>query len=230
MDAQYLTTLRTGATSAVATKRLARQKKGKVGVLGSGVESRAQLEAMHAIGLVHEATVYSPTQKNRDQFANDYSRSLGIPVVAKKSAQEAIQGCDIIVAGVKSNQTVLQGSWLIPGTHVNSVGTARKDQREIDPETFQRAEIVVVDTREGVFGEAGDAIAAQDVFGPNQAHELSELILNGAPKRRNDEQITLFKSVGTGVQDIGLAAMVYERARKKGLGTDYPDFPFIKTA
>ena len=230
MDAQYLTTLRTGATSAVATKRLARQKIGKVGVLGSGVESRAQLEAMHAIGLVNEATVYSPTSKNREKFANDYSHSLGIPVEAKKSAEEAIEDCDIIVAGVKSHHTVLKGSWLNPGTHVNSVGTARKDQREIDPETFQRAEIVVVDTREGVFGEAGDAIAAQDVFASNQAYELSDLIINGEPKRHNDEQITLCKSVGTGVQDIRLAGMVYERARETGLGTDYPDFPFIKSS
>jgi ornithine cyclodeaminase/alanine dehydrogenase-like protein (mu-crystallin family) len=111
---------------------------------------------------------------------------------------------------------------------VNSVGTARRDQREIDPVTFQRADIIVVDTRDGVFGEAGDALAAKDVISPDQVHELSEILANGGPGRSADDQITLFKSVGTGVQDIGLAAMVYRQARDRGLGTEFPDFPFIK--
>jgi alanine dehydrogenase len=228
MDAQYLTTLRTGATSAVATKRLARKTPGKVAVLGSGVESRAQLEAMHEIGLVESATVYSPTRENRDRFAAEYTESLGVEVQAMGSAEEAVTGCAMVVAGVKSQETVLHGSWLTPGMHVNSVGTARRDQREIDPETFERAAIIVVDSRDGVFGEAGDAVAAKDVVSPDQVHELAELVSNGGPNRSTEDQITLFKSVGTGVQDIGLAAMVYERARAGGYGTEFADFPFVK--
>ena len=90
------------------------------------------------------------------------------------------------------------------------------------------ADIIVVDTRDGVFGEAGDALAAKDVISPDQVHELSEILANGGPGRSADDQITLFKSVGTGVQDIGLAAMVYRQARNRGLGTEFPDFPFIK--
>ena len=133
-----------------------------------------------------------------------------------------------MVAGVKSKETVLHGAWLESGVHVNSVGTARREQREIDPATFERAEIIVVDTRDGVFGEAGDAVAAKDVVSPDQVHELAEICANGGPVRGNEEQITLFKSVGTGIQDIALAAMVYERATDKGLGSQFPDFPFIK--
>jgi ornithine cyclodeaminase/alanine dehydrogenase-like protein (mu-crystallin family) len=228
MDAQYLTTLRTGATSAVATRRLARQHPTTVAVLGSGVEARAQLEAMHAIGLVADARVYSPTKANREDFAAHYSESLGIEVRAVASAREAVAGCGLVVAGVKSKETVLHGAWLESGVHVNSVGTARREQREIDPATFERAEIIVVDTRDGVFGEAGDAVAAKDVVSPDQVHELAEICANGGPVRGNEEQITLFKSVGTGIQDIALAAMVYERATDKGLGSQFPDFPFIK--
>ncbi len=228
MDAQYLTTLRTGATSAVATRRLARQTPVTVAVLGSGVESRAQLEAMHAIGLVDAARVYSPTRENRERFAAEYTERLGLEVRAVDSARDAVADCGLVVAGVKSAETVLHGDWLGPGVHVNSVGTARRNQREIDPVTFQRADIIVVDTREGVFGEAGDAVAAKDVVSPDQVHELAEILANGGPRRSGDDQITLFKSVGTGIQDIGLAAVVYEQARARGLGTEFADFPFIK--
>ncbi len=228
MDAQHLTTLRTGATSAVATRRLARRTPVTVAVLGSGVESRAQLEAMHAIGLVDAARVYSPTRENRERFAAHYTATLGVEVRAVASAFDAVLGCGLVVAGVKSKETVLHGDWLGPGVHVNSVGTARRDQREIDPTTFERSDIIVVDTRDGVFGEAGDAVAAKDVVSPGDVHELAELLTNGGPMRSGDDQITLFKSVGTGIQDIALAAMVYERAAEKGRGTRFPDFPFVK--
>ncbi len=228
MDAQHLTTLRTGATSAVATRRLARPEPATVAVLGSGAESRAQLEAMFALGLVERARVYSPTAANRDRFAADYSASLGIEIRAVDSARRAVEGAGIVVAGVKSAEYALYGDWLEPGVHVNSVGTARPDQREIDPVTFQRSDIVVVDTRAGVFSEAGDAIAARDVVSPEDVHELSAVVANDAPRRANDRQITLFKSIGTGTQDIALAAKVYEHASERSLGFEFPNFPHIK--
>lgn len=228
MDAQHLTTLRTGATSAVATRRLARNVPSTVAVLGSGVESHAQLAAMHALGLVERACVYSPTRANRERFAADHSAALGIEVRAVDDTRAAVDGAGIIVAGVKSSEHVLFGDWLEPGVHVNSVGTARPDQREIDPAVFQRSDIVVVDTRHGVFNEAGDAIVAKDVISPEDVHELAEVVVRDAPRRTNDRQITLFKSIGTGIQDIGLAAKIYERARDRGLGTEFPDFPHIK--
>ncbi|HZR99196.1 MAG TPA: ornithine cyclodeaminase family protein [Chloroflexota bacterium] len=235
MDAQHLTTLRTGGTSAVATRLLARAEPTTVAVLGSGVEARAQLEAMHAIGLARGARVWSPTVANRERFATEMSAALGIPVEAVADGRAAVRGhgdgdaAGLVVAAVRSPQTVLAAEWLAPGTHVNSVGTARPDQREIDPATFQRAAVVVVDTREGVFGEAGDALAAREVFSPEDAHELADLVAGRAPRRADDAQVTLFKSVGTAVQDVALAAMVFEQARARGLGQPLPaGFPFAK--
>ncbi|HEY7063700.1 MAG TPA: ornithine cyclodeaminase family protein [Chloroflexota bacterium] len=236
MDAQHLTTLRTGGTSAVATRLLARPEPTTVAVLGSGVEARAQLEAMHAIGLATAARVWSPTPANRERFAAEMGARLGIPVQAVPDGRAAVRGgnggdevAGLVVAAVRSPQTVLAAEWLAPGTHVNSVGTARPDQREIDPATFQRAAVVAVDTREGVFGEAGDAVAAREVFSPEDAHELADLVVGRGPRRTDDAQITLFKSVGTAVQDVALAAMVFERARDRGLGQPLAgDFPFAK--
>jgi len=230
MDAQHLTTLRTGATSAVATRRLARSGKTSVGVIGAGLEARAQADAMLALGVVDEMRIYSRTPANRERLAAELAAEWGAAVHAVDSGRAAVDGAGIIVAAVKSSETVLHGQWLVPGQHVNSVGTARPDQREIDPPTFQRSALVVVDTREGVFGEAGDALAAKEVFSAEQAHELSDVVVGRAPSRTSDDQITLFKSVGTAIQDLALAVRIFQQARTSGLGRQLDGFPILKEA
>jgi alanine dehydrogenase len=227
MDAQHMTTLRTGATSAVATKRLARPGMADVALLGAGGEAVAQLEAMAALGLVRSARVFSPTQANREKLAAHFA-AQGMAIEAVGSAEEAVRDAGLVLAAVKSPVVALQGDWLAPGTHVNSVGTARHEQRECDVACFIRASRIVVDTKDGVFGEAGDAVAARDAIDMDQVHELSALVAGSVPGRGSDAEITLFKSVGTGLQDIALAAVVYQRAKTLGLGTDIGAFPWLK--
>lgn len=228
MDAQFLTTLRTGATSAVATRRLARPGPTTVALLGSGAEAKAQLDAMQAAGFVRRARVFSPTKANREALAADFQKRFGMEIEAVGSAEAACEGAGMVLAAVKSSETVFYGRWLKPGMHVNSVGTARRDQREIDPETFKRADRIVVDTREGVFGEAGDAVAAREVVSAEDADELSGLVAGKLPGRQRDEEITLFKSVGTGIQDIALARVIFENAKARGIGRDIGAFPYLK--
>ena len=230
MDAQHLTTLRTGATSAIATRRLARPGKAVTALLGSGPEARAQLEAMVVTGFVGEARVFSPTPANREACAADFAARYGLDVRPVATAREACDGASLVLAAVKSSEPVLLGEWLQPGTHVNSVGTARRDQREIDPEVFRRAATIVVDTREGVFGEAGDAVVAIEAGAvkPEQTSELAQLATGAATGRTDGAQITLFKSVGTGIQDIAIAAAIYANARARGLGTQIGEFPYLK--
>lgn len=228
MDAQHLTTLRTGATSAVATRRLYGGPPTDIGVIGSGAEARAQAEAMLALGVARTVRIYSKTPERRRALATELSGTWAADVCAVDDVREAVDGCGIVVAAVKSAETVLFGEWLRPGVHVNSVGTARPDQREIDPETFRRSAVIVVDTREGVFGEAGDALAAKDVVKPEDVYELADLVAGRAPARSDGSQITLFKSVGTAVQDVGLAVKIFERARERGLGTQLDEFPMVK--
>jgi alanine dehydrogenase len=230
MDAQHLTTLRTGATSAVATRRLGQGTPCVVSLLGSGAEAYAQLEAMQVAGFVASARVYSPTEANRKRLAEKFRSKFKMDIVDVGSAEAAVDGSDIVLAAVKSNTTVMFGTWLRPGMHVNSVGTARRDQREIDVETFRRSDIIVVDTKEGVFGEAGDAYEARDAVQPDNVNELSALVAGKVSGRANSGQITLFKSVGTGIQDIALAAVIYQRAKERGIGTDIGAFPYLKEA
>jgi len=228
MDAQHLTTLRTGATSAVATRRLARSGAGAVALLGSGVEARAQLEAMQVDGRVASARVFSPTKANRERLAADFAQRYGMKIAPTDSAEEAVSGADLILAAVKSTEPVLFGRWLRAGTHINSVGTARRDQREIDQETFERSARIIVDTKEGVFGEAGDAVAAQARIDAQKVHELAKVVTGAAQGRESPEEITLFKSVGTGIQDIAVAALIYQRAVERSVGVELGEFPYLK--
>jgi alanine dehydrogenase len=228
MDAQYLTTLRTGATSAVATRRLARPGAAVVALLGSGMEARAQLEAMQADGKVKSARVFSPTPANRERLAADFRTRFGMRIQAVASAEEAVADAELVLAAVKSAQPVLSGHWLRAGCHVNSVGTARRDQREIDVETFTRSARIIVDTKEGVFGEAGDAFAAREQIRLDDVHELAKLVTDAVPGRRDEAEITLFKSVGTGLQDIAVASLIYQRAVEREVGTDLGEFPYLK--
>lgn len=228
MDAQHLTTLRTGATSVVAARRLASNGPRKLALLGSGVEARAQLEAMQVGGFVKSVRIYSPTPANRRRLAEEFRDRFKMDVRDVASAEEALEDAEMVIAAVKSSEPVLFGRWLRAGMHVTSVGTARRDQREIDEETFRRSAKIVVDTKEGVFGEAGDAFAAREAIAEKPVHELSELVVGSVEGRTSAEQITLFKSVGTGIQDIALAAVIYERASARGIGTELGDFPHLK--
>jgi len=227
MDAQFLTTLRTGATSAVATRRLARPGPSLVGVVGSGREAYMQLEAMRVLGCVGAARVYSPTTANRDTFAGYFRDTCGMDIVSVDRAEAAVGGADIVLAAVASAQPAVMGKWLRPGMHVNSVGTARPTLREIDEDVLRRSDIIAVDSRNGVFNEAGDCVVAKSWLQPDKASELSELVCGRAPGRSCDEQITLFKSVGTAVQDIAVAVRIYQNATKLGLGCELCDFPVI---
>lgn len=228
MDAQHLTTLRTGATSAVATKLMARPGKSRVAVIGSGKEAKTQLEAVAAAGFVDSAIVYSRTEENREKFAANFRASHEMKINAAANAQEACEGADIIVAAVKSTQPVVKGEWIEPGMHINSVGTARLNQRELDVDVFRKATSIVVDTIEGVFEEAGDAAAAADLVDESTVHQLCNVVSKGTAIRKGKQDITLFKSVGTGIQDIALAKVIYEQAVKLGLGRDIGEFPYLK--
>lgn len=228
MDAQYLTTLRTGATSAVATRRLARPGPAKIALLGSGAEAHAQLEAMHAAGYVKSARVFSPTKANREKLARRFRESCGMTIEALETAEEAVAGCDIVLAAVKANVPVLLGEWLKPGMHINSVGTARRDQRELDAAVFERSHRIILDTRRGVLEEAGDAVAARAKIDERRVSELHELVGGSVKGRGSGQEITLFKSVGTGIQDIALASAIYQKARQRKLGFDLGAFPYLK--
>ena len=230
MDAKIITTLRTAATSALAAVYLSREDAETVGCLGSARESRAQLEALCAVRNVKVAKVYSPTEENRRKFADEMSELLKIEVKPASTPEEAVSGTDISYVVTNSTRQFVEAKWFSPGMHLNAVGATRPEQKEVLPEVFAKADRIVMDMKENVIHEAGDVIDALNSksFSPDSVDDLNELIVGKKPGRRSSSEFTLFKSVGSATQDISLAAVIYKRARERGLGVDLGEFPYLK--
>ncbi len=229
MDAAYLTGARTGATTGVATRYQARADSTRVGVIGSGLEARTNLSAVCAVRKIRTANVYSPTAANRERFAVEMSATLNIDITPSASPQAAVAGTDIVIVATNTtkqhNAFAYHGAWMEPGQHINSIGSTGGKLREIDPETFARAARVVVDSLVQVEDECGDVLEARE-RGLWERSKVSELtaVVTGTPAREHAAQITLFKSVGTGLQDVVAGFAIYEEAKRLGLGLQIDDF------
>ncbi len=221
MDGTYLTAMRTGAASGVATKYLARPDSRVVGVFGAGVQARTQLMAVCAVRPITEARVYDVVPAVVQSFCDEMGAKLGITVRPAASPREAVEGCDVIVAATTSKTPVFDGAWVARGTHLNGIGSHTPDAREFDSTVIRRAK-VVVDLREAALAEAGDVIIpikAGEITADHIYAELGEIV-TGKPGRENPEEITLFKSVGLAIQDMSTASRVYQRAREQGIGKE----------
>lgn len=230
MDAAYLTGARTGATTGIATRHQARADATSVGIIGSGLEARTNFEAVCAVRAIKHAKVYSPTAGNRARFAAEMSAKLGVAVMAVDSAEDAVRGTDIVIVATNTtahgNAIAYQGAWMEPGQHVNSIGATGGHLREIDPACFARADRIQVDSLEQVRGESGDSFAALDAgtWDEDKMIEMPAVVSQVARARTAERQVTLFKSVGTAVQDVMAGFAIYAEARRQGLGTELADF------
>jgi alanine dehydrogenase len=202
MDGRLITEERTAAVSAVATDRLARKDAGVLALIGSGVQARSHLKALRLVREFREVRVWSP------RHAGEFAREFGVRAAA--SAEGAVRGADVIVTATTSRTPVLQGDWLSPGAHINSVGAPRPDWRELDDAVLARARLYV-DSLEAAPREAGDVIAAGRVVA-----ELGEVVVGKRPGRQTAEEVTLFKSVGLAVEDVVTADLVYRKALASG--------------
>jgi ornithine cyclodeaminase/alanine dehydrogenase-like protein (mu-crystallin family) len=221
IEANALGQIRTGAATAVATRRLALPDAAIVGLIGSGFQARSQLEAVARVRPVREVRVFSRSPDNRRRFAEEMAGSLGLPVTPVDSAEQAIRGCQIAITATTARDPVLLGEWLSEGTHVNAVGSNHARRRELDASAVNRASVVVVDSIEQARMESGDLLAA---YGPdgaawNQVIELADVLSGKAPSRTSASQITLFKSNGLALEDIAVAGHVYKSAI---LSRDFP--------
>jgi ornithine cyclodeaminase/alanine dehydrogenase len=225
MDAGYLTALRTGAASGVATKYLARDDARTVAILGAGTQGRTQLEAMCTVRPIEAVRVFDIDRRRAEAFAKQMSgrgpTPMDIRVVG--SPREALTGADIVVTASTSSTPVLDGDDLRPGTHINNVGSHAPAVRELDTRTVVRSKIVC-DSVEACLVEAGDLLIPMKEGALTASHihgGLADVIAGRLPGRESDDEITLFKSVGLAFQDAVVALQAYQNARKIGLGTEF---------
>jgi alanine dehydrogenase len=222
IEADFLGQMRTGAASGVATRYLARENAQTLGIIGTGLQARTQLEAISQVRKLEEIRVFGRDAKRRETFAREMGEVLKTSVSAATSAEDAVRDADIIVTSTTSTNPVLEGQWLKPGVHINAIGANFPQKRELDAEAVERCDAIVVDSRAQSKLESGDLI---HVFGEDGARwagvrELAEIAAGKAAGRTSPNQITLFKSNGIATEDIVVAGRIFEIARERGMGRE----------
>ena len=215
LEANYLTALRTAATSAVATDLLARPEAKTLGIFGSGRQAAAHFAVLPRVRRFEQFLVCGSRRSDLSAFCAKMRAEQGISVEVV-GAEVLARESEVICTCTTATEPLFAGRWLRPGTHMNLVGAFQPHAREVDSETVRRAR-VVVDTYEGALAEAGDLLVPIKDGTINHKHILSDLHeIAGGKKtgRASRDDITLFKSVGCALEDLVTAKLVYEQAKQ----------------
>ena len=222
MDGGYLTAVRTGAASGVATKYLAREGAGQVaGIFGTGVQAVMQLWAISEAREISKALVYDISEEAANKFVVDMTKKLGIEIIKVNTPDQVLEA-DIICAATSSATPIFDGSKVKPGTHINGIGSHTPNARELDSAIVKRSKFIG-DSEEACFSEAGDIMIPLQNGEIDKSHfyaELGEVITGKKKGRESLEEITLFKSNGLAIQDVATAKLIYDKAVIAGIGTE----------
>lgn len=221
LDAAAITMIRTAAASAVATEALSRPAARELAVIGSGVQARAHVLAMECVRPLERIRVAGRTLESAQRMVDDLAGQVKAELTAVASAQQAVDGAEIVVTATTSPEPVIQRAWLAEGAHVNAVGSSIPSARELDSQTMGEADLYT-DRRESLFNESGDylmALAEGAVTPESVRGELGEVLIGTAPGRSDDRGLTVFKSLGLSVEDLAAAQLVLDRALASGTAT-----------
>ena len=219
LDGAAITATRTACGSALATRLLARSDARVLAIIGSGVQARTHAHAVTRVRDIERILVAGRNAERLAAFASEIGAEVAPP-------DEAVAAADVVCVCTSATKPVLLRRWLQPGTHVNAVGFAPGP--ELEPEVFGDA-LVVVETRSAAIGEhpngSVDITTAieRGLLDRDSVSEVGELVAGTRPGRTDDEQITVYRSVGVAVQDATSAGIVLEAARRSGAGT-YVEF------
>lgn len=217
LKASYLTRLRTGAISGLATDRLALKDASILAVIGTGGMAFEQVLGVLAVRGIKEILLINPTKEKAFQFRDklrDFGIDESVDIQVLDDVAEAVSRAQVINCSTRSNHPVFDGNDIEPGTHVNGVGSYLPHMREVDFTFLKHADKIVVDDFEAATEEAGELIHANEQtdwsYKSNVHGELIELVTDSISSRENKEEITFFKSVGAAYYDLAVANGVYK--------------------
>lgn len=221
MEAGVVTEIRTASASAIATDYLARQHVSTLAILGAGRQGRAHVRAITVVRPITDVRVWSPTSESSLRFKREMEEKHGITVTVCAGPEEAIQDADVVCTTSLAREPIVHGGSLPRGVHINAVGAHTLETRELDSDAVAAAR-VYVDSIESITNEGGDImipiregrISFEDIVG-----ELGDLVVGRCAGRLGDDEVTLYKSVGMGLQDLAAAVAIFHRAVECGAGT-----------
>ncbi|MFQ5721154.1 MAG: ornithine cyclodeaminase family protein [Candidatus Aminicenantales bacterium] len=225
IEGSYLTALRTGAASGVATDLLARREAEVAALFGAGVQTRTQIEAVLAVRPIRKIWIFDIYREKAEGLAEEIRKNYiteKTEVQIASSPAQAVQEADVICTATTSFRPVFDDASLKPGVHINGIGSYTPQMQEIPAKTVVRSK-VVVDSFQACLAEAGDLIIPiekgllrkEDIYG-----EIGQITSGRLPGRQSDEEITFFKSVGIAVQDVAVAELVLSQSQKLRLGVE----------
>jgi ornithine cyclodeaminase/alanine dehydrogenase-like protein (mu-crystallin family) len=221
LDASAVTQIRTAAVSAVSTGALARPDARTLAILGAGVQAAAHIEALTLVRPFDAVRLYSRTEAHAQALARRYAGAAASVTVAP-SAEEAVRDADVVVTATSARDPVLRREWLTAGTHVNAVGASTLNARELDVATVA-ASALFTDSRESLRNEAAEfrlALEEGAISGEDHVRgELGEVLNGAAPGRTDEDELTLFRSLGLAVEDLAAAELALATADRLGIGT-----------
>jgi ornithine cyclodeaminase len=212
IDGRALTLWRTAAASALAASFLAAKGAARLVMVGAGAVARCLIPAHASVRPIADVLIWNRDRDRAGELAGELS-GQGYAIGATDDLEAAVREADIVSCATFSTEPLVRGAWLKRGAHLDLVGSFTPQMRECDEEAVRRASLYV-DTREGALKEAGDLILAfqAGVKRPSDiAGDLFDLCRGDAPGRRSDGEITLFKSVGTALEDLAAAKLAFTR-------------------
>jgi len=220
MDSIEITILRTGAATAVAARHLARPNSRTVTICGCGNQGRAQLRALRTVLPLQQVYAFDLSRDQADEFARELSQEMGIAVEVVQDLAAAVGKSDVCVTCTPAKKHFLEKDYVAAGTFVAAVGADNEEKQEVDPELMASSK-VVADILEqcAEIGDLHHAFSAGLMQRGDVHAELGELVAGKKPGRTSADEVTVFDSTGTALQDVAAAAMVYERASEAGRGT-----------
>ena len=218
MEAEWLGQIRTGAATGLATRLLASEDVKVATLFGAGFQAESQLLGMASVRSLDRIWVVNRSRRRAVEFIERMSPHVAGELLVADSAEEAVRASRLVTTITASREPVLLGGWIEDGTHVNAAGGNMMLRREVDTATVLRADRIVVDSIEQARVECGEFVSA---FTVGRRHwdevvELKDAVAN--PVVRGPADVTLFKSLGIGLEDVALGAVVYERAKARGVG------------
>ncbi len=221
MDGEYITALRTGAASGLATRYFARKDAQTMALFGCGAQGRTQLEAVVCERKIRKVLVFDKNKETADKFIREMQEKLQLEMVYCMDTSVLLEA-ELICTATNATKPLFRREEVKKGVHINAIGSFQPNMQELDPYLIRDAK-VYVDQAEQCLQESGDLIKPSSEGIISDKHiigEIGDFCLNKIPGRKSDDEITIFKSVGVAIQDYAVATDIYNTSLLEGFGQE----------
>jgi alanine dehydrogenase len=218
-DGTWITTMRTGAASGIASKYLAREDASVLALVGAGVQAETQLEAILKVRKIKKVKLYDIVRAISERFVKKY-KHLKLDFKICDTVKECVEGADIICTVTPVRKPIVKSAWVKKGAHINAMGADAPGKEELEPALVKRSKIVIDDWDQASHSGEINVPLAKGIISKGDIHaEIGDVVTGKKKGRNSPNDITIFDSTGLGVQDLTTANIVYKIAKKKKLGT-----------